>query len=516
MGKRLFDWGQRGINGIFMVLFGATTLFAIIHPNLIVGDNWKTGAGTTIVTAIGLIIALAVAIALYAYPRFRRGCYWLFVDHGRVSACVLLAAVVVWQLVFVTTLHPPIGWDAGALHQTLTDTTSNNLRSYYSQNFNNLPILLVMHTLAQWLHSTSWLTFDYLTLVMVDLSAVANLVAIWLLAPRQLTTGLYVHALWLSLFATIIVPYTDAWVLPLVSLMFVGYALMRRESWWFSLFGAALLAASTVAAYFIKPSAIVPFLAIVVISILYALRGRRGSWRVAICLLVMAGVGGGSYVVANRAIKQQTYIQVNPGRAIPAVHFVSMGMSGQGGYNARDALMMAVLPTKKARSAYSVRKIKQRLGNMGVLGYLQFLVHKHYNNTADGSFAWDKEGSFINSNPKPKPGPGLKNHLQQYVYLYGTNLGDFRWWSQALWVIALGLIFLAYSDQHRVMQLLRVTIIGAFLYLLAFEGGRSRYLIQYLPAFLIMATLAAPTSLRRLQRLFAWGRKPIADEDPID
>jgi len=56
---------------------------------------------------------------------------------------------------------------------------------------------------------------------------------------------------------------------------------------------------------------------------------------------------------------------------------------------------------------------------------------------------------------------------------------------------------------------LRLTIIGAFLFLLLFEGGRSRYLIQYLPAFLILGTLSFQYSLTRLRHLFQWVKIPI-------
>lgn len=509
MGKRLYNFGQQGINVVFLILFGATTLFALIHPNLIVGDNWRTGAGTTIVTAGLLIAGLAIVIGLYAYPRFASACHWVFVQHGRITASILLAAVVGWQLVFVLTLHPPIGWDAGALHQALTDTTSPNIRAYYSQNFNNVPVLLMMHAFATWFHTTAWLMFDLVTLGFVDLAAALNLVTIALMAKRHLTAGLYVHALWLSLFATIIVPYTDAWVLPLVAAMFFGYAVLTHQSWAFGwrLLGTVPLSIGAVAAYFIKPSAIVPVIAMLVVTLLYALRAAKPyPWRhIVIGSVVLLGMFAGSYLVINHSIQTQRYIQVDHSRAIPAVHFMSMGVSGQGGYNAHDALMMAVLPTKQARSAYSIKMLKQRLRRMGVGGYLVFLVHKQYNNTADGSFAWDKEGSFINENPKPKPGPGLKNHLQQFVYLYGTNLGDYRWWTQAMWVVALVLILVSSGERRRDLQVLRVTIIGAFIYMLLFEGGRSRYVIQYLPAFLILLSQLAKDSVLRIRRLFAWG-----------
>lgn len=494
----------------YLTLTGLTLYFALTSPNLVVGDNWVTGAGTTLVTAGIIIVILIVLVGLYAYPQFYAFCHHIFVENGRFTASILLAVVVAWQLTVVMTLHPPIGWDAAALHQALTDTTSVNMRSYYSQNFNNVPIVLVMHAFAEFFGSTSWLTFDLITWVLVDISALFNLLTIWLVAPRRLTAGLYVHALWLVWFPTIIVPYTDAWVLPLVSLMILSYVCLTRATsrwgWWLP--ATLTLSASLIAAYFMKPSAIVPVLAMVAVSILQLLQHgwRQLPWRrVLVTFTLLLGMTAGSYYTVNQAVQNQTYITVDHGRAIPAIHFMNMGSYGDGGYKPHDALMMAVLPTKEARSEYAKRNLVAHLKKHGPIGYLGFLFQKHRNNTADGSFAWVKEGSFIDENPKPKPGPGLKNHLQQFLYLYGTRLGDFRWVAQVLWVACLVLMVFGWEVRPPFVQMLRIMVIGGFMYLLFFEGGRSRYLIQFLPAFLILASLLGEATVHRFRRLYTWG-----------
>lgn len=51
---------------------------------------------------------------------------------------------------------------------------------------------------------------------------------------------------------------------------------------------------------------------------------------------------------------------------------------------------------------------------------------------------------------------------------------------------------------------MRLTILGVFLYLLIFEGGRSRYLIQFLPAFLILATLVYDQTFDYFKRIYRW------------
>jgi hypothetical protein len=51
MTQRLFKFGHRTIGIIFNFFIFVTLLFAITSPNLILGDNDKTGAGTTLVTS---------------------------------------------------------------------------------------------------------------------------------------------------------------------------------------------------------------------------------------------------------------------------------------------------------------------------------------------------------------------------------------------------------------------------------------------------------------------------------
>lgn len=517
MDHQLFNYGNRFIRGLFYFFFGLTTYFAITSVNLILGDNAKTGSGTTIVTAIVLIVAITVLIVGFAYPQVSHVFKWLFVRHQAVTAVTLLLLTVAWQVVFVLCMHPAIGFDVDAIHEALIDPKDVNTMSYFSQNSNNLPILLVQHWLAMAFHTTSWLFFDWVTLILTDLSAVFNILSVAVIDRRKVPAAMYIHAGWLALFPMIIVPYTDAWVLPFVSAYIFCYCVLSYTQWHWTLkvLAAVGLGLNVAAAYFMKPSAIVALIAIILVELLQVI--RREYWQgltrhkgaiVVACLLVSGMAGGGAYVAGNHVLDTQSYIKINTARAIPAVHFMSMGISGDGGYNAKDALKMAQLPTKKSRADWSKKMYLKRLKQRGFWGYLAFLVKKQRNNSADGSFAWIKEGHFILHGTKPK-GTGFARSIREFVYLYGTRLGDFRYLVQAWWIVWLVIIFFGWSDQHKFTQVLRLTVIGAFMFLLLFEGGRSRYLIQYLPAFLILGTLSFHRSLTALRRLFGWVKHPV-------
>lgn len=508
--EKLFKFGNQSLNWLFNGFFFLTLFFAVTSPNIILGDNLKTGAGTTVFTAFCLIIIAAVIIGLITYQDFRDWTYQTFVVKKISIAGLLLGAVVVWQIIFVLNVHPPIGFDAGAIHDALSNTTSPEIIDYYSLNYNNVPILLAQHGLVTIFHTKSWLFVDLITLLFVDISALLNIFSVMIVDRKRIGAALYIHALWLALFPMIIVSYSDTWVLPMVSGYLFFYCVLSQKRFKLCVRGLAGIGfgVAVMAAYFMKPSAIIGAIAIALIEILFKLKKRKKETnknvflKLALPLVTVLALGI-SYFTLNQKITNQTYIASYSTRHIPAIHFISMGVSGDGGYNPKDALEMAKITTVKGRAEYSKKILVKRLKKMGMWGYIQFLFKKQRNNTADGTFAWVKEGHFINENPIPNTS-GFAGTLRSFVYLYGKNLGDFRFLAQLWWIILLILIAFGWRDQRKISQVMRLTILGGFLYLLIFEGGRSRYLIQFLPAFLILATLVYDQTFDYFKRIYRW------------
>lgn len=53
-------------------------------------------------------------------------------------------------------------------------------------------------------------------------------------------------------------------------------------------------------------------------------------------------------------------------------------------------------------------------------------------------------------------------------------------------------------------------MVGGFLFLLLFEGGRSRYLIQYLPCLLLLATFSFDRAVANVRQLWGWYTEKLA------
>lgn len=128
---------------------------------------------------------------------------------------------------------------------------------------------------------------------------------------------------------------------------------------------------------------------------------------------------------------------------------------------------------------------------MGVAGYIKFLVLKQINNTSDAGFGWgmDAGQNYL----MPFSEKISIQRIMRKIYLHNQSYVEINWnglkiLNQLIWTLAL--VFMIFAtikvDNSLVIKL---TILGGFIFLLLFEGGRSRYLIQFLPYLITLSSL---------------------------
>lgn len=499
MKTKLFNGSNAVINALFAVLIFTALYFALISPNLLLKSEY-----TNTVT-LGMLAGIIIFALVDAYfSRFHAFLKKIFVSWRFYTAPVIFILALGLQLFYVLKVHPVIGFDVSAVHDALFKPNDPNLRGYFSVNYNNMPILLFQRWLSGLFHTRSWFFFASVSVGFTIISALLNLCSVAVVNWRKLPAILYIQAGWLFLFPMSIVPYTDTWSLPFISLYLLCYLVMARPNYplILRLVAGILGGGALVGAYLLKPSSIVPLIALVLVSLLAMLKKRPvGFWvKSCLCFLLMIGTFGGGLAQMRNTINHQHYIMVDKNRENPPLHFIQIGMTGDGGYSPKDDLMMGRLYSKQEKNAYSLRKIKRTLHQRG-LGYLSFLVAKHGRNTADATFSWGLEGHFFKNKADNQR---VKNGIASFVYPQGDNLDNFRFIAQIAWIILLTLIAFGWREQRLVVQALRLGMIGGFLFLLIFEGGRSRYLIQFLPVLFIIAAQCSQSAVQRLRSLFSW------------
>lgn len=499
--KALFvKYINRIIIAIFSFFVGLTFIFSIRAKNYI---HNGTPPDTTLMsskisnfefsklTVSSLILLLIVVIGtlLYIFNKsFKSKIKYIFVEKRLTTSTILLVLACVIQLIFVLNVHPFINFDAGNLITTAQGNMQSWMPGYYSQYPNILFMLVIEKKLTG--IGTSQLVYVLANLGMLYLSVILNVLCVYILNKKKLPVVMYIQTCWLLLFPMSIVPYTDVYILPFISLALVAYALLTKKGIKFAtkFVASGLLAFAIVEGYFFKPTAMILFVAIIIVSLMSLLTHKWTKVfkeKLLVCGALFVAIFGISFGIDKAIVNEQQIVQIDKSVTTPPVHFMAMGMVGNGGYNRQDAEDFAGLSTQ-VQTEIAQKEIKPRLKDKGFWGYIKFLLNKQSNNTADGTFGWLNEGYFMNEDtPRTK----LGQFMSSYIYPDGKHLFDFKFLAQLCWVILVGIVLFGFKDNKSYTQVLRLAIIGLMMFLLMFEGGRTRYLIQFLPCFIILASL---------------------------
>lgn len=443
------------------------------------------------VSSLILFLIFVIGIILYKFNScFRSKIKYIFVEKRKITSLMFLILACVIQLVFVLNVHPSVNFDVGNIISAAQGSIPNcpARYSYFSQYPDVLFLLIIERKLAE--ISTNQLTFVLANLGMLYLSVILNVVCVRIINKEKLPIMMYIQAVWLLLFPMTIAPYTDVYILPFISLALVAYALLTKKTSSFATkaTAAGLLASSIAEGYFFKPTAVILLIAILITLFL---RLINKSWtksfkkHVLIYGALFISVFGITFGVDHVIVNEQKIVPIDKNVATPPVRLMAMGMVGNGGYNREDAMGEIGVSTKQQIKT-SDEKIKNRLKEKGLWGYTKFLVEKQANDTSDGTFGWLNEGYFLNEDV---PNTKLGQFLSSYIYPNGKHLFDFKFLAQLCWVILIGIILFGLSDREEFSQTMRLAIIGLMIFLLMFEGGRTRYMIQFLPCFFVLASL---------------------------
>ncbi|MBD7894720.1 hypothetical protein H9564_03145 [Limosilactobacillus sp. Sa3CUN2] len=475
------------VKDIFTFLITITLLFSLFSLNLLLSGEYETNY------TIVLIVLIFIFIIGTFFQGFRKILKKIFVVHQlRMSLFFLVFALIV-QMLFLYCIHPVIGFDAGAIHNALLTPQNAEIRGYFSSNVNNIFPLMFQYWIVSLLHNSSWFLCESVTVFLVDLSALLNIGTVLIMDQAKFSLICYIQSVWLILYPMAIVPYTDNWVLPFVSLFIflVSVFWVSNSSIAMKICASIISGVVLTLIYNMKPSGIVPVIAVflmIMLSLCFSTKEKKRLLYKATVFTISFAIGFiPSFNFIKTQISHQRIVQVLPGREVPAIHFIQIGMSGDGGYSAHDALMMSVLQTKHQRVDYSQKKIREELSEKGI-NYVPFLIRKQGLNSSDGTFAWLREGHFINQRVNYNL-KGIRGFFTSFTMPEGVNLHNYQFLAQIWWISIVIILNFSWSADGSIIQCLRLGIIGAFLYLLIFEGGRSRYIIQFLPMFLIMWSL---------------------------
>ena len=506
---------QFTVNWIFCLLIVGALLGSLVHlQNILVASRG----------AIVLCLVLGILVALLSYF-YHKVDVLEIVERVKLKKYLLIVMIfitVTWQLLMVLSLSGDSWWDP----QILSRVASNNnvekyMLVYFSTYPNNVFLLWMERIIWRSMVFFNILNYSIYIKVLAIISFALVDCSIWLLAKamvhRYSSTTVYVTLAieWILLALTpfAVIAYSDIPALFINTILV--FLIMRLER--LDMGGQRkiilVLGMTFAIAYFIKPTTIIFAIALLINAFLGI--SKRNYWHTLV-LFVVGVIGFGMiYGSIHHMQNHNGIVSIKKSAAMPMNHFIAMGMIGDGGYNQADVTASQNIASLQKRKAYNWQVIRQRFQNYGLANYLKFLAKKHVANTNDGTFAWGYDGheGFLvvkrNSN---------SNKLIKFVrwifmdynsplksYVVNANWHGGKVIVQITWIILLAMLFGVSLVRNPEVDVYKLTLIGAMAFLLIFEGGRSRYMVQFLPYFMIIAAnFNAKDAIKNVRGLTKW------------
>ena len=449
------------------------------------------------------LVFVVVLVALYKILSVLRKIFVFAKTSFFSKLLIAFSCLFALQLFLVINISTSVGWDV----DVVVNSAAGNVDYHYLSVFpNNLLLFFIIKpfiSLFQVVGLTNfWLGLSIVNILLIDLSLLASIITIRKTNPsyekRLLLFILF--SLLIGLSPWVIVPYSDTFSMPLVSLL-VLFCLLTAQAKTTTkrLIYASCCGLLFAVGWLIKPTIIAVIAALSVVLLLYVLRKRK---EIMIRRSAIAFVAGILSFVAfmglfNLYVENQNLVKLDKNVKTPISYTIATGLAEAhtsrkvlyGSWNV-DVANLNYGTTQEKNAKFSAF-IKERLQHYGISGYVSFLFNKARWITSEGSFFWLKEGSSADfSNPNG-------NFLKDLLYNNGKY---YPFWLHAvngLWIVVflgccLGILFSWLNgfrknkmgfDVDLFLQLNALCII----LLLLFVEGRSRYLISFLPIFCIIA-----------------------------
>ena len=310
--------------------------------------------------------------------------------------------------------------------------------------------------------------------------------------------------------------YTDIPPLPLIALQ-LGLALDLLKggdsgAQWKTSLWLGLLSGLTM---LIRPTTII------VVMAFWMVLFFKGQWKVfgkvfALTLLSTGLVFG----ALNTAVKHQTAVPILKGEGLAKgpLLFINLGLTDIGHNQAdmKEGLLKYVDEDKRDeynngmfKNEYIMKEIKRRLKEYGPIGLLGHLYTKQSLTVAEGTLGWLYRDVEYEKTPVINPlyEPYTKDlPVAKWIrtYFLSTDRPQYRFYEfvkQLVWIVMAAGLVLVYLKKKNddEFHFLSLAVFGGLLFLTIFEGGKTRYLIQFLPQILLLASIGLAAGPRKSQ-----------------
>ncbi|HFI0149478.1 TPA: hypothetical protein ACGO3A_000521 [Streptococcus suis] len=198
--------------------------------------------------------------------------------------------------------------------------------------------------------------------------------------------------------------------------------------------------------------------------------------------------------VTSLSLEHQNIVRYEENSGRTLLYYIDLGLTYSGNVHSEIPEEIRVA-TGENRNDLIKADIKKRLDAYTFTSFVGHLYFKYYWMTNEGMFGWFQErvlneDSYLDNE-------GLRNFqnwkiskfVRNFIYVGGERYYFYAGAIQIVWVIlSFGLFVYAFYYKESPYQLwMEITVFGALIFLLLFEAGRTRYLIQFLPAIIVVS-----------------------------
>lgn len=419
--------------------------------------------------------------------------YHLIVDHKIVS----LFAAFLFQTIITLTSVGLASADTTIVYTIATNSEFAQQTDYISIFPNNFSLVMWMKMNHWVFQSNTVVALAFWNIFFID----AGIALVYKLnksffTQAQANLSFVLLLLIIGLSPQYIYTYSDSitFFLLSLSLYFVSLIVLKNSKWvWSIMAGLAFGLANS-----FRPTTMLFLIAGVVVIWVVLTRknfreiGKRfGKSLLLACVSFLFLSGGLSY-----SLNHQNTVNYQPNQSRMLLYFIDLGLTYSGNIHAE--IPQSVLEAKgEDRNKEALKDIQNRLENYNFSSFTGHLFYKYYWITGEGMFGWFQERVLNEETRLDIPWlnkiqeTAFARWIRSYVYVSGENYFLYAGAMQLVWIlIAVGLVFGAifFKRTNTFGLWMEITLFGGILFLMIFEGGRTRYMIQFLPS---IATISA-------------------------
>lgn len=425
----------------------------------------------------------------------------------------LLLCAILFQLAVILSANLLVRRDAAVVINGAFKLISNrSISDYLTRNPNNLSMFLYARSLYH--------LFGYKAIWVLQLLGMLSINGTaWILyktaqkyfnqTSADVAFSLYLLLLGFSPY--VIQTYTDLTGLPFLALQtYLTMGIIKDKE--LSVSKVAALGAVTTLALIFRPTGAISIIAFFILLFL------EKSWKKLAQVVLVFGLSFGITMGLHSFIKQQqkeVVIRQEEELAKSWLTFINLGLtySGSNQGDMKRGLLKYIPESERKNynngmfsNENEIKEIKRRLSEYTVVDFSSHIIYKLEHTLFDGSLNWlytvpEKEKTtFVSPLYVYTKDNALAKWVRQHIIEYDSpNYIFYKLFKQPVWIVMVLGAFVPVWKYRRYRQLNYhlLTIFGGILFLMVFEGGKTRYLIQFLPQIILLSSIGLATWLNK-------------------